>query len=68
MLTFVVDLLALGCINAILATGLNLQYGFAGLLNFAYYSFVAIGEIDQARGNRGRWHRQRLYRRIGQIH
>jgi branched-chain amino acid transport system permease protein len=43
MLYFILDLLALGCINAILVVGLNLQYGYAGILNFTYYTFVAIG-------------------------
>lgn len=43
MLFFIVDLLALGAINAIMAVGLNLQYGQAGILNFTYYTFVAIG-------------------------
>lgn len=43
MLYFLVDLLALGCINAILVLGFNVQYGYAGILNFTYYTFVAIG-------------------------
>lgn len=30
-------------INAILALGLNLQFGFAGILNFGYIVFVAMG-------------------------
>jgi branched-chain amino acid transport system permease protein len=38
-----IDLLALGSLNAIMVVGLNLQYGYAGLLNFAFYTFVAIG-------------------------
>ena len=43
MLYFLIDLLALGCINSIMVVGLNLQYGYSGLLNFAYYIYVAIG-------------------------
>ncbi len=43
MIYFIADLLALGAINAIMAVGLNLQYGQAGILNFTYYTFVAIG-------------------------
>lgn len=43
MLYFIGDLLALGCINAIMVVGLNLQYGYAGLLNFAFYAYVAVG-------------------------
>ncbi len=43
MAYFLLDLLALGCINAIMVVGLNLQYGYAGVLNFTYYTFVALG-------------------------
>ena len=43
MLFFFTDLLVLGCINAIMVVGLNLHYGYAGLLNFAFYMYVAIG-------------------------
>lgn len=43
MLFFVLDLLTLGAINAIMAVGLNLQYGQAGILNFTYYTFIAVG-------------------------
>ena len=43
MLFFLTDLLVLGCINSIMVVGLNLQYGYSGLLNFAYYIYVAIG-------------------------
>ena len=43
MLYFLTDALALGCINAIMVVGLNLQYGYSGLLNFAFYIYVAIG-------------------------
>jgi branched-chain amino acid transport system permease protein len=43
MLFYLTDLLVLGCINSIMVVGLNLQYGYSGLLNFAYYIYVAIG-------------------------
>ncbi|MFZ0128087.1 MAG: branched-chain amino acid ABC transporter permease [Candidatus Dormiibacterota bacterium] len=43
MLFFLTDLLALGCIVSIMVVGLNLQYGYTGLLNFAFYMYVAIG-------------------------
>jgi branched-chain amino acid transport system permease protein len=43
MLFFLTDALVLGCINAIMVVGLNLQYGYSGLLNFAFYIYVAIG-------------------------
>lgn len=43
MLYFLTDLIVLGCINGIMVVGLNLQYGYSGLLNFAYYTYVAIG-------------------------
>jgi branched-chain amino acid transport system permease protein len=43
MLYFLVDMLALGCVNAILVLGLNIQYGYTGILNFTYYTFAAVG-------------------------
>jgi branched-chain amino acid transport system permease protein len=43
MAEFLTDLLVLGAINAIMVVGLNLQYGYTGLLNFAYYMYVAVG-------------------------
>ncbi|HUY50405.1 MAG TPA: branched-chain amino acid ABC transporter ATP-binding protein/permease [Streptosporangiaceae bacterium] len=43
MLYFLTDLLVLGCVNSIMVVGLNLQYGYSGLLNFAFYIYVAIG-------------------------
>jgi branched-chain amino acid transport system permease protein len=43
MVYFLTDLLVLGCINGIMVVGLNLQYGYTGLLNFAFYTYVAIG-------------------------
>ncbi|HEY2043365.1 MAG TPA: branched-chain amino acid ABC transporter permease [Jatrophihabitans sp.] len=43
MFFYIVTLLVLGCINGIMVVGLNLQYGYTGLLNFAFYTYVAIG-------------------------
>ncbi len=43
MLFFLTDLLTLGCINAIMVVSLNVQYGFAGILNVSQYMYVAIG-------------------------
>lgn len=43
MLYFITDLAVLGCINSIMVVGLNLQYGYTGLLNFAFYTYVAAG-------------------------
>jgi branched-chain amino acid transport system permease protein len=43
MLFFFTDLLALGCINAIMVVGLNLQYGYNGILNVSLYMYTAIG-------------------------
>lgn len=43
MTFFFLLLLTLGCINAIMVLGFNLQYGYAGLLNFTYITYVAIG-------------------------
>src|SRR5579859_940384 len=43
MVFFLTSLLVLGCINGIMVVGLNLQYGYSGLLNFAFYTYVAVG-------------------------
>jgi branched-chain amino acid transport system permease protein len=40
---FLTSLLVLGCINGLMVVGLNLQYGYTGLLNFAFYTYVALG-------------------------
>lgn len=42
-MSFLLDLLVLGSINGIMVTGLNIQYGYTGLLNFAFYTYVAMG-------------------------
>jgi branched-chain amino acid transport system permease protein len=43
MAHFWLNLLVLGCIQGIMITGLNIQYGYGGLLNFAFYSYVGLG-------------------------
>lgn len=48
MIYFLTDLLVFGCINGIMIVGLNSQYGFSGLLNFAFYTYVAIGAYTAA--------------------
>lgn len=40
---FLLDLAVLGTITAIMMVGLNLQYGITGMINFTFYTFVAIG-------------------------
>ncbi|HUY78678.1 MAG TPA: branched-chain amino acid ABC transporter permease [Ktedonobacterales bacterium] len=43
MVYFLLDLIVLGTITGIMMVGLNLQYGMTGMINFTYYTFVAIG-------------------------
>lgn len=43
MSSYLVSVLTLGATTVTLALGLNLQYGWAGDLNLAYYGFVALG-------------------------
>jgi len=43
MVYFLLDLAVLGSITAIMLVGLNLQYGVTGLINFTFYTFVAVG-------------------------
>ena len=43
MAFYLLDQLTLACIGTIMVLGFNLQYGNAGILNFTYYTFVAIG-------------------------
>lgn len=40
---FLLDLAVLGTITAIMMIGLNLQYGITGMIDFTFYTFVAIG-------------------------
>lgn len=48
MIYYLTDLLVLGCINGIMVAGLNLQYGYGGLLNFAFYTYTAVGAYISA--------------------
>lgn len=43
MLDYLISILLTACIYAIFALGLNLQWGYAGLLNFGHVAFMAIG-------------------------
>ncbi len=43
MLFYLTDLLTLGCINSIMVVGLNLQYGYTGILNVSLYIYTALG-------------------------
>jgi branched-chain amino acid transport system permease protein len=44
-MTYLASLLPLAAIYAMLCLGLNLQFGFAGILNFTYITFVAMGAL-----------------------
>ena len=48
LLAFATSLLTLGLIYGLLAIGLNLQFGFAGVLNFGYVAFFAVGAFASA--------------------
>lgn len=48
MYSFVLHVATLSCIYALLALGLNLQVGFAGLLNFGFVAFAGIGAYASA--------------------
>ncbi|MDY6833637.1 MAG: branched-chain amino acid ABC transporter permease [Chloroflexota bacterium] len=43
MIDYTVTVLITACVYAIFAMGLNLQWGFTGLLNFGHIAFMAIG-------------------------
>ena len=43
MLDYLISIMLTGGIYAIFALGLNLQWGYAGLLNFGHVAFMAIG-------------------------
>ena len=43
MLDYLVSIILTAGIYAIFALGLNLQWGYAGLLNFGHVAFMAIG-------------------------
>lgn len=40
---YIVTLVVFFCLNSIMNWGLNIQFGNTGILNFAFYVFVAIG-------------------------
>ncbi|MGB8623003.1 MAG: branched-chain amino acid ABC transporter ATP-binding protein/permease [Paracoccaceae bacterium] len=48
LLAFAVGLLSLVLIYGLLAVGLNLQFGFAGVINFGYVAFFAVGAFASA--------------------
>lgn len=54
MAFLIIDVLAFGFINALMVMGFNLQYGYAGTLNFTYYTFVAVGAYIAAVTTMGR--------------
>ncbi|NBC95064.1 MAG: branched-chain amino acid ABC transporter permease, partial [Deinococcus-Thermus bacterium] len=43
LLAFATGLISLALIYGLLAVGLNLQFGFAGVINFGYVAFFAAG-------------------------
>jgi len=46
--SFLLHVAGLSCVYALLALSLNLQAGFAGLLNFGFVAFVGIGAYATA--------------------
>jgi branched-chain amino acid transport system permease protein len=46
--SFLLHVATLSCIYALLALGLNLQAGFAGLLNFGFVAFAGVGAYASA--------------------
>jgi branched-chain amino acid transport system permease protein len=48
LLAFATSLITLGLIYGLLAVGLNVQFGFAGVLNFGYVAFFAVGAFASA--------------------
>ncbi|MBK1669390.1 hypothetical protein CKO28_15230 [Rhodovibrio sodomensis] len=48
LLAFATSLITLGLIYGLLAVGLNVQFGFAGVLNFGYVAFFAVGAFTSA--------------------
>lgn len=48
MYSFLLHVATLSCIYALLALGLNLQAGFAGLLNFGFIAFAGVGAYASA--------------------
>ena len=48
MSSFILHVATLGCVYALLALALNLQAGFAGLLNFGFVAFAGVGAYSSA--------------------
>ncbi|MCL6567302.1 MAG: branched-chain amino acid ABC transporter permease [Meiothermus silvanus] len=48
MIAYLSAMLILGCIYALMALGLNLHYGYTGLVNFGHVAFFAIGAYTSA--------------------
>jgi len=48
LLAFATSLATLALIYGLLALGLNMQFGFAGVLNFGYVAFFAVGAFASA--------------------
>ena len=48
LLAFATGLITLAAIYGLLAVGLNLQFGFAGVINFGYVAFFAAGAFASA--------------------
>lgn len=48
LLAFATGLISLALIYGLLAVGLNLQFGFAGVINFGYVAFFAVGAFASA--------------------
>ncbi|MWD26509.1 ATP-binding cassette domain-containing protein [Aquicoccus sp. SCR17] len=48
LLAFATGLISLALIYGLLAIGLNLQFGFAGVINFGYVAFFAVGAFASA--------------------
>jgi branched-chain amino acid transport system permease protein len=48
LLAFATSLITLGLIYGLLAVGLNVQFGFAGVLNFGYVAFFSVGAFASA--------------------
>lgn len=48
MSSFILHVATLGCIYGLLALALNLQAGFAGLLNFGFVAFAGVGAYASA--------------------
>src|SRR6056297_1531634 len=45
---FIVGIATLACIYGLLALGLNVHYGYTGLLNFGHVAFFAAGAYTSA--------------------